>query len=140
MAAVIARRAATALGWPDVEIRSAGVGAFDGDRASGGAVRTSARNGLDLSDHRATLLTPELAEWADLILVMTPSHLVKAVELGRGENVALITSFAEGRKEHGSASVPDPIGGPDEHYLETFEFLEGLIGQAFRRLEPMVEK
>ena len=140
MAAVIARRAVTALGWDDVEVRSAGVGAFDGDRASGGAVRTAARNGLDLSDHRATLLTPELTEWADLILVMTPSHLVKAVELGRGENVVLITSFAEGRKEHDSASVPDPIGGPDEHYLETFEFLERLIGRAFRRLEPMVEK
>ncbi len=140
MAAVIARRAAAELGWQGFEVRSAGVAAFDGDHASGGAVRAAAGNGLDLSEHVATPLTPELAEWADLILVMSPSHLVRVVELGRGESAALITSFAEGREEDGTASVPDPIGGPDEHYLETFEFLERLIARAFRRLEPVVEK
>ncbi len=140
MAAVIARRAVAELGWQGFEVRSAGVAAFDGDRASGGALRAAAGNGLDLSEHSATLLTPELTEWADLILVMSPSHLVRIVELGRGENAALITSFAEGREEDGTASVPDPIGGPDERYLEIFEFLERLIARAFRRLDPVVEK
>ncbi len=139
MAAVIARRAVAELGWQGFEVRSAGVGALHGDRASDGAVRAAARNGLELSEHSATLLAPELAEWADLILVMSPGHLVKVVELGRGENAALITSFAEGGEEDGTVSVPDPIGGPDEHYLETFEFLERLIDRAFRRLEPVVE-
>ena len=140
MAAVIARREAAELGWQGFEVRSAGVGAFEGDRASGGAVRAAARNGLDLSEHAATLLTAELAEWADLILVMSPSHLVRVAELAGGESAALITSFAELREEDGTASVPDPIGGPDEQYLETFEFLERLIARAFRRLEPVVEK
>ena len=138
MAVVIARRAVAELGWQGFEVRSAGVGAFDGDRASGGAVRAAARHGLDLSEHRATLLNLELVEWADLILVMSPSHLAKVVELGRGENAALIISFAELREEDDTASVPDPIGGPDEHYLETFEFLERLIARAFRRLGPAV--
>jgi len=140
MAAVIARREAAELGWQGLEVRSAGVAALDGDPASGGAVRAAARNGLDLSQHAATLLTPELAEWADLILVMSPAHFSRVVELGGGETAALITSFVEGREDDGQESVPDPIGGPDEHYLETFEFLERLIARAFAYLEPAVEK
>lgn len=140
MAAVIARREVVELALPGVEVRSAGVAASEGDRASGGAVRAAARNGLDLSQHQATQLTPELAEWADLILVMSPAHLLRVVELGSGETAVLITSFAEGREEDSGGSVPDPIGGPDEHYLETFEFLERLIARAFEHLEAVVEK
>ena len=139
MAAVIARRAVTELGWRDFEVRSAGVAALDGDRASGGAVRTAARNGLDLSEHGATLLTSELAEWADLILVMSPSHLSRVRELGGGENAALITSFAELPDAGGTGLVPDPVGASDQHYLETFEFLEQLIARAIQRLEPGIE-
>ena len=140
MAAVIARREAAELGLQGFEVRSAGVGAFEGDGASGGAVRAAARNGLDLSQHGATQLTAELVEWADLTLVMSPAHFLRVEELGGGESAALITSFAEGREDDETGSVPDPIGGPDEHYVETFEFLERLIARAFEYLEPGVEK
>ena len=139
MAAVIARRAVAELGWQSFEVRSAGIAAADGDRASGGAVRVAARNGLDLSEHDATLLTRELAEWADLILVMSPGHLSRVSEFARGENTALITSFAGPSDGGGAESVPDPVGGSDEHYVETFELLEQLIAQAVQRLESGVE-
>ena len=140
MAAVIARREAAELGWLGFEVRSAGVAAFEGGRASGGAVRAAARSGLDLSQHGATQLTRELAEWADLTLVMSVDHFSRVTELGGGEAAALITSFAEGPEDDGTGSVPDPFGGPDEHYLETFEFLERLIARAFEYLEPAVGK
>lgn len=139
MATVIARRTVAELGWQGFEIRSAGIAAYDGDRASGGAVRTAAQSGLDLSAHGATLLTSELTDWADLILVMSPSHLSRIRELGRAENVVLITSFAESRDDGGAGSVPDPIGGSDEHYRETFEFLEQLIARAIPHLEPEIQ-
>jgi protein-tyrosine-phosphatase len=87
----------------------------------------------------ATLLTSELAEWADLILVMSPSHLSRVRELGGGENAALITSFAELPDAGGTGLVPDPVGASDQHYLETFEFLEQLIARAIQRLEPGIE-
>jgi len=139
MAAVIARRTAAELGWQSFQVRSAGIAAFDGDQASGGAVRAAAQSGLDLSAHGATLLTSELAEWADFILVMSPSHLSRVGELGGAENAALITSFAEPRGDGEAGSVPDPIGGSDEDYRETFEFLEQLIARAVPGLEPGVE-
>jgi len=138
MAAAIARHAVQQNGWADFEVRSAGVGAFDGDAASGGAVRAAAHHGLDISDHEATLLRPELAEWADLVLVMSPGHLMRIVQFGGGETAALLTAFAHGGEGDAPAGVPDPIGGPDEEYLATFEFLEELITRALERIEPGV--
>lgn len=134
MAEVIARREAERRGWDDFEVRSAGVAAWDGDPASGGAVRAAARHGLSLEGHAATRLDEVLAAWADLILVMSPAHLIQVIHLGAGDRAALLTAFAEGAGEGGG--VPDPIGGSDEEYLNTFSFLEALIGRAFERIEP----
>jgi protein arginine phosphatase len=136
MAEAIARRAAAARAWSGVEVRSAGTSAFDGEMASRGAVRAAADNGLDIGDHQATLLRPEVAEWADLILVMSPSHLMRVVQLGAGSRVSLITGFATGAEGAGGpATVPDPIGGSDEEYSHTFSFLEELIERSFERIE-----
>lgn len=56
------------------EVRSAGVAADDGSRASGGAIRALRQKGLDLSQHRSQLVSEELVEWAELILTMTRRH------------------------------------------------------------------
>lgn len=139
MAEMIARRRASELGWDHVEVRSAGVGALDGSPASGGAIRAAAEHGLDLSGHSATLLTNEEAGAADLILTMSASHLMRVTELGAGDRGALLTSFggaADGGRAAGS--VPDPIGGPDEEYRETFRVLDDLIARVMERLGPVV--
>ena len=95
MAEAIARRAVAELGWRGFQVRSAGTGAFDGDRISGGALRAAAGHGIDLSSHAATRFMHELGEWADLVLVMSPSHLMRIAQLGGGQNAALITAFGE---------------------------------------------
>jgi protein arginine phosphatase len=139
MAEAIARRAIERLGWRDVEVRSAGVGAFDGAPASGGAVRAAADAGLDLSVHEATLLTAKLVDWADLVLTMSPGHLVRAREIGAGDKAALLTLFAAGTDEDDAPdSVVDPFGGTDEEYAETFRILELLVEKALVRLDPVV--
>ena len=141
MAEVIARRVVEELGWGGFEVGSAGVGAFEDDFPSGGAVRAAATHDLELEGHRARMLTSELAGWADLILVMSPAHLMRVVQLGAGDQAALLTSFAEGGEaDLMPGSVPDPIGGSDEEYLATFELLEGLVDRALRRLESVVAK
>jgi protein-tyrosine phosphatase len=140
MAEAIARRRASALGYGHVEVRSAGVGAFEGSPASGGALRAAEAAGLDLSGHRATLLTSELAAQADLILTMSPSHLMRVIELGGGERAGLLTSYAGGLDDASGVGIPDPIGGPDEEYFATFELLDELIGRVMDRLEPVLAK
>ena len=139
MAEGIARRRVSELGWTGVDIRSAGVGAFPQAPPSGGARRVSAAHGLDLSNHSASLLTAEEVDWADLILTMSPGHLMRVVDLGGGDRAALLSLFALGEMgPDASASIPDPIGGPDEEYEATYQLLEELIDRVMDRLAPVV--
>jgi protein-tyrosine-phosphatase len=141
MAEVIARRRAQTLGWDHVEFRSAGVGAFEGSEASEGAVRTAAAHGLDLTHHTARPLMKEDVTRSDLILAMSPSHLMRLVELGAAERAALLTSYAGGHPDDPrEVSIPDPIGGPDAEYEETFELLERLVERVLARLEPVLAR
>ena len=141
MAEVIARRAAAEHGWEQLEVRSAGVAAFGGSSASGGAVRAAEAAGLDLSTHRSRPLTEREAREADLILTMSSDHLMRVVELGGGDRAALLTSYAGGHPDgFPASSVPDPIGGPDEEYMETFQLLQTLIDRVMGRLEAVLSR
>lgn len=139
MAEAIARARIEELGWSNVEVASAGVMAATGSPPSRGSVVAAAANGLDLREHQATLVTREVVEGADLILTMGEGHLHRIDEFGAAERAAIITDFAHGEGgDAGSYGVPDPIGGPDAEYLETFRVLETLIEKALARLEPVV--
>ena len=140
MAEAIARRRASELGWDHVEVGSAGVAAFSGSPASEGALDASAAHGLDLSNHRSTLLTDDLAAEADLILTMSTSHLMRLIELGSGARAALLTSYAGGLDDASGVDVADPIGGTSEEYQETFRMLDQLIGRVLDRLQPVLAK
>jgi len=141
MAEAIARAQAEQLGWTHVEFASAGTGASSGSPASDGALRVAAAHGLDLGTHSARLLTEREAARADLILTMSPSHLMSVVEMGAGDHAALLTSYAGGHPTDArEVSIPDPIGGPDEEYEETFQLLERLIEKALARLEPAISR
>lgn len=140
LAEAIARRKVEERDWEHVEVGSAGVGAFDGAPASGGSLRVASANGLDLGGHGSRLLTPELVGWADLVLTMSFGHLVRVFELGGGEHAAVITDFAAGTETEGGGTggVPDPIGGPDEDYVVTYQVLDALIEQTLHRLEAVL--
>ena len=139
MAEAIARRHVEERGWSHVEVASAGVAALPGGPPSGGAVRAAAARGLDITQHTSTPLTPEVADGADLVLTMSASHLMRVVELGAGDRAAVITAFADGEEESlDMPGVPDPIGGPDEEYLATFDVLDDLIGRSLERIAPLV--
>ena len=140
MAEVIARHLLDQRGWGWLKVESAGVSAFEGSTASGGAIRTAAQHGLDLSTHQSKMLTEPMAEAADLILTMSPSHLMCVSDLGSGDRSALLTSYAGLRAEDSSdASIPDPIGGPDEAYEATFQLLSEMIDLLISKLEKELE-
>lgn len=58
----------------DIEILSAGIYAWEGDKVSPGAVEALKEMGIDAMDHSSTLLTPKLVAGADLVLTMTLNH------------------------------------------------------------------
>ena len=55
MAEALMRRALEARGHRNVEVSSAGIGAWEGAPASEGSLLVGLENGLDLSQHRARL-------------------------------------------------------------------------------------
>ena len=58
----------------DIEIMSAGICAWEGDKASPGAVEVLKEKGIDVMEHSSRPLVPELIDKADLVLTMTLNH------------------------------------------------------------------
>src|SRR5690606_31424773 len=138
MAEALARQQVERRGWKHVAVRSAGVAAEPGAPATQQASEVIRELGLDLSSHQATLLTPDLVGWADLILVMSPSHLAVVEDLGGGHKVALLGDFVAG-EEGGGVPVPAPFGGSVATYRTTLVELERLIRAAVDRLTAIIE-
>lgn len=136
MAEAIARAVVGSTGQDALEFRSAGTSAVPGSPASLGALRVTEENGLNLEDHRSSLLSRELVEWADLVLTMGPAHLQRALELGGEGKSQLLGAFAQGSgMSDGGFAVPDPYGGDSEMYEATFHTLNHYVRQSLRRLE-----
>ena len=133
MAEVLTRARAARRGLRGVRVRSAGTMAFEGSPASAGARMAVGERGLELDHHAARRLGEDDLEWADLVLVMSPSHLAAVEALSRGRCYAeVITEFAG----YASDRVADPFGGSDEHYRNTCAQLERLVEAVLDRLQP----
>jgi len=137
MAEVIMRRKLEERRWENVATGSAGIAAVVGEPAAGNAITVANDEGLNLEGHGARLLTHDLVDWADLILVMSPSHL-KGVELmGGGQKTALVTEFEEGAASQGEP-VEDPFGASLDAYRRTFRRLEEAISAVLDKIEPII--
>ena len=132
MAEAIARRVAAERGLTDVEVSSAGTGAWDGSGASEGALLVGLERNLDLNTHRSRILTPELVAQADLVLVMSSSHLQQVEQLGGAGKTYLLTEYASSGAA--ARSVADPFGGDLATYRDTFDELEREIRLALDRI------
>src|SRR5712691_4180811 len=116
----------------EVTVTSAGTGAWDGAPASEGAYLVALEHGLDLSAHRARLLTRDLVQQADIILTMARHHRARVHELS-GEGRTYVLGEYAGRTGP-EAEVSDPFGGDLELYRETYGELEAMVRAAVERL------
>ena len=136
MAEVLLREALVARGIDSVTVSSAGTGAWDGAPVSEGAYLVGLEHGLDLSDHRARLLSRDLVREADLVLAMSGHHLARVAELGGEHKVHLLGSYAG--RDAARAEVTDPFGADLTSYRTTFAELQELIGAVVNRVAGMV--
>lgn len=132
LAEAIARREAIGRGREDVDVSSAGTGAWDGAPASDGSLLVALERQLDLGGHTARQLTSALVQEADLILAMAPQHLERVRALGGDGKAHLLTAFASGRE--GGDGIADPFGGDLDAYRETYEELQREIRRVFDAL------
>jgi protein-tyrosine-phosphatase len=136
MAEALLRQALAARGIDSVTVSSAGTGAWDGAPVSEGAYLIGLEHGLDLSEHRARLLTRDLVREADLVLAMSGHHLARVAELGGEHKVHLLGTYAG--RDPANAEVTDPFGSDLACYRTTFGELRELIGAVVSRVAGMV--
>ena len=132
LAAALMQRALAERAVDGIEVSSAGTGAWDGAPASEGAYLVGLEQGLDLSGHRAHLLTRDLVEQSDLILTMARHHRARVDELG-GEGRVFVIGEYVGRGPE-AAEVSDPFGGDLDVYRDTCTELATLVAAAVERI------
>jgi len=104
---------------PQLEVRSAGLKAREGDPVQPGALRIGSEFGIDLVDHAAHRLDESDIEWADLIIAMQGWHeasIWRHWPAGRAK-VRLLGDFLPNAPH----AVDDPWGGTDELFRVIFE-------------------
>jgi protein-tyrosine-phosphatase len=112
---------------------SAGSSAQDGLPASQWAIKVANANTLDLSKHKATLLSRTLVKEADLIVAMASNHrsTVGIIEPSALEYTCLLTDFCDDEE----GDVPDPIGMGIEKYEETYVLIDKCIRAMKERMD-----
>ena len=117
----------------DLAVGSAGTAAWPDAPASDGSMLVGLERGLDLSAHRARLLTPALVAEADIILAMGPQHVTRVLALGGAGRTHLLTAFAS--HETVSTAISDPFGGDLMQYRRTSDELWEVVARAVDRLQ-----
>jgi protein-tyrosine phosphatase len=117
---------------PESTVLSAGLNALNGMPADETAIRLLLNRSIDISDHRATQLTPEMCSHADLVLVMSSAqreHLEEAYPVTRGRVFRVC--------EHTRRDVPDPYRQPEQAFVDALEMIDQGIGEWLRRIHKV---
>src|SRR3954447_25917459 len=115
---------------------SAGLGAMEGQPPSAHAVVAVKELGIDISNQRSHMLTPDLVQQADYIFGMTHSHIDTVMLLypHAAEKTFLLREFDE-TLDLFEKDISDPIGGSYEIYLNCRDQIEQGIASLLRFLE-----
>ncbi|MBR5190571.1 MAG: hypothetical protein IKW34_00890, partial [Clostridia bacterium] len=106
----------------DIEVESAGVGAFPGDAVSINSILVAGSRGVDISDHRARNINPEHLLTTDLFFCMSESH--KSVLSRHCDEEKIIV-----------LNVPDAYGRPIEAYEECAKQLESQFSKILETIQ-----
>jgi protein-tyrosine-phosphatase len=121
------------------QVLSAGTAAREGDPAADLAVQVMAERGLDLTAHRARLVSRELVDQADLVLTMTRSQRQMVIDLAPGaadrvfslvEYATCPTCLPPGEE----LDIPDPLGKGLDVYRASADHLLQMVERVAERL------
>ena len=104
-------------GMEGFRVRSAGIAAFSGEKASPQAVRVMGELGIDLSGHRARRLDTGMLKEADQILAMTGGNkiAVQSWEPSVWEKLHTLKEYAG----MDGGDIQDPYGRSEDIYRRT---------------------
>ncbi len=122
----------------DIRVASAGIATIPGMMASSNAVEVMKREHVDVSGHRAQVVSGQLIREYDLILCMEPVHSQAIKELlpEASEKTHLLVEYAyDGDAEKPrNLWVTDPIGKPKEVYESVLMTLKDAIERVGKKI------
>jgi glycine hydroxymethyltransferase len=109
----------------DFVVASAGLGAMDGQAASGHTVEILKKRKIDLGQFRSRMMTRDMVDEATHIFCMTHGHRAAIEQLfpKAADKTYLVCEFCPDDDLMGG-DVPDPIGGGRGAYQETLDILQ----------------
>jgi protein-tyrosine phosphatase len=117
---------------PGVQVSSAGLSALVGLGADPIAVEIMAGAGIDISAHRARMLTDAMVREADLILVMD--------EMQKQE-ITVQYPYVRGKAfklgEAAKQDIPDPYRQNPEVFRKTFSLIEAGVNEWVKRINSI---
>ena len=116
-----------------VSAESAGVFAIEGMSPTRETQRVLQDIGVDCSDHRARMLTPEMIQAADLVFVMERFQAEEVLQRlpSAKDKVHLLKPYGLTQRDAVvNPNIPDPIGKP----LEVYEVCFAEIREAIERV------
>jgi len=131
LAEAMARAHAAARGL-DIMVSSAGTSAWPNAPASDASILVGLERKLDLSTHRARVLTREIVDEASLILGMAAHHVAAARALGAEGKVFLLSDYAANAAT--GRAIHDPFGDALESYRRMADDLDVEIPRVIARL------
>jgi protein-tyrosine phosphatase len=113
----------------NITVESAGLGALVGYPASENAVTLMQERGLDISQHRARQVTPDMVHAADLVLVMEAGHK-RAIDANEPAARGKIYRLGEWQNK----DISDPYRQPREAFEEALADIEKGATEWARRI------
>jgi len=115
----------------DIEVLSRGISAPGLAGATEQALDTLKAEGIDMSSHKAMMLTDDDINRSDLILVMEEFHRREIMERAplKKDRVYLLAEFGlwGGKNQSVPLEIGDPIGKPFGVYKESFDIIKNSI-------------
>lgn len=121
----------------EIHVSSAGLAAVPGAPASDNACAAVASLGLSLDSHKATALSMNMIEAADLVFTMTRQHrdaILRALPTA-GRKVFTLAEYVEAEEE-----ITDPYGGDLSSYQNCLLLLKKNIDKAWPMIRVSVQK
>ncbi|MFH1381095.1 MAG: low molecular weight protein arginine phosphatase [Candidatus Omnitrophota bacterium] len=109
----------------DKLVLSSGTGAISGVKPTKETIDVMAEHGIDVSGYVSTSLSRLHIENADVILVMTPGHKERVLNMmpEAEAKTFLLRQFSQEKGKH-SDVIEDPIGMTLEFYKEIFKIIK----------------
>jgi protein-tyrosine phosphatase len=123
-------------GLNDWQVGSSGTWAMNPRGASQNSIDVMSRRGLDISNHRATMINEAYVRYADLVLTMEIGHAeaLRAEFPSQAHKVYLLSEMVDQ-----TYNITDPYGGPIEEYERMVDTVSTIIDDGLDQIIQLAQ-